>query len=775
MRVLFLLWLCACQGDSVPLGSQGVHVRGEDASERLEKALSAVKTPRPHDSLMQSLVTAKGPILVDAPDKVSGLEGLTLEPLVTAENESLWWGRDGEAVASSLRARKVRYLLLHRAVTPSIDRNGAVLSRLYHDDFRQWFTLIGVDERLLMYRVLDVPYSFSLPLAHHTIRQIRRLVKGETALALPEPKAEDGKKWNLILVARRPGGRELAVGLCYRETYRECVAELARDLEKEYRRKAEWYGLDRVEDVVDELVLELHRVVDRARITAFEGQDLLALWEMGIDGGIITQVKDRKVGVLPGSVSYTRAYRDPDRLLRMAATIGRLDSTRPWREEGNTLDKIRTVSFVSWPGKGTMPHLRGTPYVPMEAVDLPALENSVVMSGDWYLANLQENGQVTYKFWPSENRYSNEYNLVRHTLATWNMVQAWEMDKSRTDFLEGAERALDWTLQWRVDEGDMSFIEYNNNRKLGSVVVGLMGMIDLARATGDKKWDDLMVRFGNFTLFMQEESGKFDPYYVPDDHPYANNVNDIVPGEAALALVMLYEYTGDEKWLAPLPKFFAYYMPWWEERVTQKRDDATWPFEVYHPNIRLELVQFGPWSVMAANAYHRVSGDTVSADFGLAVGRWMLETYQWDLERSPWPDYVGGFYKMPHELPAMQAFCYAEGTAAAYQLALRHRPSDAPFFEERTRQTMRFALQMQYDEGQVYPFSRANEVLGGTRYALNETKVRIDYVHHQLSSVYQYIMAAREDPNLPAEVVESPMRKQLKALAAEAAKVPQGG
>ncbi|MDP6086098.1 MAG: hypothetical protein QGF68_08650 [Nitrospinota bacterium] len=183
---------------------------------------------------MQSLVTAKGPILVDAPDKVSGLENLTLEPLVNAENEALWWGRDGEAVAKSLRARKVRYVLLHRAVTPSIDRNGAVLSRLYHDDFRQWFTLIGVDERLLMYRVLDAPYAFSLPLAHHTIRQIRTLVRGETAQALPEPKAEDGKKWNLILVARRPGGREIAVGMCYRESYRECVAELARDLVRSF-------------------------------------------------------------------------------------------------------------------------------------------------------------------------------------------------------------------------------------------------------------------------------------------------------------------------------------------------------------------------------------------------------------------------------------------------------------------------------------------------------------------------------------------------------------
>jgi hypothetical protein len=123
----------------------------------------------------------------------------------------------------------------------------------------------------------------------------------------------------------------------------------------------------------------------------------------------------------------------------------------------------------------------------------------------------------------------------------------------------------------------------------------------------------------------------------------------------------------------------------------------------------------------------------------------------------------------------MQAFCYAEGTAAAYQLALRVRPEEREFFEKATRQSARFALQMQYNDNNIYAFPRGDEVWGGTRYAMNETKVRIDYVHHQLSSVYQYIMAAREDPNLPADVVESPMRRQLKALAAEAAKAPQGG
>jgi hypothetical protein len=159
---------------------------------------------------------------------------------------------------------------------------------------------------------------------------------------------------------------------------------------------------------------------------------------------------------------------------------------------------------------------------------------------------------------------------------------------------------------------------------------------------------------------------------------------------------------------------------------------------------------------MAANAYHARTGDEDVAKFGLEIARWMIETYQWTEERSPWPDYVGGYFKMPGELPAMQAFCYAEGTAAAYALALRAAPEEAPYFEKSTREAMRLGLLMQYNEQDVYPFSRPKQVFGGIRYALNETKVRVDYVHHALSAMYQYYKAAQNDPSLPAYMKARP-------------------
>jgi hypothetical protein len=404
--------------------------------------------------------------------------------------------------------------------------------------------------------------------------------------------------------------------------------------------------------------------------------------------------------------------------------------------------------------------VRGVAPVPLEAVTIRSVEESIVHAGDWYMTNLDSKGQVVYKFWPAENRTSDEYNLVRHTLATWNLVQAWEMDPTRTDFLEGSRRALDYTERFLETETvpggseTMAYYSYNNNQKLGTVVVNLLGMVALAKATDDHQWDEQLKQMGRFVLHMQEESGTFDGYYVEEGHPYYGQKNDIVPGEAALALATLAEYFEDDYWISTLDRYWEYYKPWWRERVNRKVDGAPWPVYSYTNEDRLELVQFGPWTVMAAHAYYELTGDVEVADFGLEIARWMLEAYQWDVDRAPYKDYIGGYYKMPGELPAMQAFCYAEGTAAAYRIALKARPEQAAYFGERTRQTVRFGQQVQLNEFSTYAFSRPETVDGGIPYAMNETKVRIDYVHHALSAMYQWVLAAREDPEL-AEAVKA--------------------
>ena len=790
------LWLASCDPGVQAYTAEGKIYRGATSAERLEQALAGAGSPRisfdGSETLTQLLKEEGARLLVDAPARVKGLpESVTAEALLDdpAVREA-FWANDEPALAKLLLEKNVRAVVLHTEIGPSLDRGASVAARLYQHDALDYFRLVRIGDGLLYYTISPTPAVFPPQLAAMSIQYIRQRLAGAPIMRLQDVQSPTGA-WSLAAVLRGQG-HELAISFSRHKTLQGALEELIRDLERKHRRDVELLGFPPLKRHITEgLSVELHYIYERAYVEPRDEATLEQLWEMGVDGAyLVRELKDGdstrvEKAALPGAVSYTKSIRTADAFLREAAAQGQMSEKRPWRDAEAWLEMFRSIHFRLDDQSRLSILYRGTPLIPMQAVTLASVRDGILAAGEWYLANLQPSGEVTYKFWPSENRYSNEYNLVRHTLATWNLVQAYNLDP-RPEFLEGSKRALAFTdrflkfedvqeacgkVEWcepgRLDvSGQMAFYSYNNNQKLGTVVVNMLGLIDLARATGSHEWDEQLRAMGRFTKFMQRADGTFQGYYVDKDHPYYTFVNDIVPGEAALALITLAEYLDEDEWISGLPAYWAYYRPWFKERAEKGDRTAPWPALTYDNNTRLELVQFGPWTVMAANAYHRRTGDEDVARFGLEIARWMIDSYEWTAEKTPFPDYVGGYYKLAGELPAMQAFCYAEGTAAAYNLALRMAPDERAYFEKATRETMRFALQMQYNEGGLYAFSRPEELQGGIRYAMNETKVRIDYVYHAQSSMYQWYTAALNDTALPETVrLGPPIPGQLRATA----------
>lgn len=740
----------------------GIAVSADSYEGRLDAAVARARSESLSLDGAQKVQDLGGVLLVDAPARLTGLpQGASAQALLDdpAVRAALL-DRDEAAAARLLVERGVKTLVLHRDVATAIDQDRRVLSRLYHHGHLDHFRLVRVGPGLLYYTVNEQPVRFTAQQADLSIRYLRARLQGKQVQGFPEQPSETGE-WTLFATLRGQG-QELAVAFAREDKLDQALDELAEDLEVQHRRRVEVLGFPRLSEHVGQLSIEVQRVTERAYVEPRDEDTLAELWELGLDGAYMMTPDRKERAAAPGALAYTRSILSADDFLRETARLGRMGEKRPWRDPAAWLELLRTVHYREEPGRGLVPLYRGVPPLPTQAVTLASTQQAILSAGDWWLANMAPDGSLNYKFWPHENRFSADYNHVRHTLATWNLVQAWRIDPERNPaYLEGARRALDWTNRYRKDEGDMTFYSYGDNQKLGSVVVNLMGMIDLARATGSHEWDDLIRRQARFALFMQKKSGTFDGYYVAKDHPYYGQTNDIVPGEAALALVMVADYFDEDEWIATLPSFWAYYRPWFDKRVTRRHGDKAWPRFIYDNEDRLELVQFGPWTVMAANAYHARTGDTAVAEFGLEVARWMIEAYMYDEDRAPFPDYVGGYYKIPTELPAMQAFCYAEGTAAAYAMALRlGREDDARYFDLRTRETIRFGMLMQYDDLDTYAFSRPELLWGGIRYAMNETKVRVDYTYHGQSSFVQWYEAAQNDPALPIEVRDGPAGRQ---------------
>lgn len=788
----------ACEPARLPSADErGIVVRGDTYEARARAAWAASGKVTLTDDARRLLEKVGTAVAIDGeiaglPEKAGTLS--LADPVLAATV----FGTDENALADAIRAAGAKALVVRTASRPSFDRDSHVLSRLVHHDALSRFQLAGVEVGALVYLVVDKPLQFPPELAASAIKWVRASLSGENPPPFPAVRSE--RSTFTLLTTLRSGGNEMASSLAEGETLDKALTEVVHDLEAMHRRQREPLGFARLQDAMPGMTLEMHRVLERAPVVPRDEQTLLDLWELGVDGAILLDRvtaeekaagKKSQAGAWPGSVAVHRGLTKPDQFLRHLAREFRWDSVRPWVDSEVSLELVRDIHYIELPGGQVQELVRGVAPVPLSMVSREVVRSSIVYAGEWYLANLQPDGTVTYKFWPEENRYADEYNHVRHELATWNLWQAWTLDP-RPEFLEGARRAQDWTLEslvirdgksfepWEAErvakspfkeelerEG-MAYFSFDGNNKLGSVVVALLGMVDLQRSTGDHSLDELMRLLGRFVLFSQEDGGNVRAYHVPPGHPYEFNRNDIVPGETALALVALSEYFDDPRYLDALPKFFEYYQPWFRERAARKHLDAPWPAKIYENNDRLELVQFGPWTVMAADAYVRNRPEATDiAKFGLEVGRWMVEAYEYTSERTPFPDYVGGYYKFEGELPAMQAFCYGEGTAAAYSLALRADPSQAAYFERATRETVRFGLVTQHDGIDGRSYSRPKEVLGGIKYALNEPKIRIDYVYHMQSALYQWLRANERDPSPPPETLASPDAAVRALLAAQ--------
>jgi len=683
-------------------------------------------------------------------------------------------GTDEERVAASLRERGVRGVVVQRDLSQALDRDARVLSRLARHDHLEWFQLRRVTEHLMVYTVRRS--SSEMPAATGTL-----LLEGLRArLEGRRPPQQTWSPGSVRLIASaRLQGHTLFFRHATGSDIERALDELAGKIARQWDRHVAIQGHGLFQDRLGDVRLELQVVMEKAPVEPRSPFAIFDLFEIGIDGFFLRRaegLKDEKFTYVPGSEAIPRAFKSADALLRWGVQEFGWSHPRPWEDPKTRLEIMRTNHFMersAGGGDGAVRLVRAMPESSLADLSDARIRDMLVAGGEWWLRNLRPDNSINYKYWPEQNRLSADYNEVRHILATRDLADTWRYRKD-SRYLAGSRRAMDWLLRYAVRDVDPPHAKLPHppagtllfrypftetevrgkppNQKLGTVAVALLGWIPWARATGDRSQDENIRAMAAFVLSRLEPNGKFDPYYVHSGHRYYRETNDIVPGEAALALGLVAEYFDEPEWIEFFPKFLDYYEPWFRTRAARARDTERWPHGSYTNEDRLDLVQFGPWSVMAAKQVYVLTGDERAASFGLEVADWMIDYYQWSGERAPFPDYVGGYYKMPTELPAMQSFCYSEGTAAAYHIASTFAPERKDRYDRSTREAIRFLDVMQFDELSSYFAVQPELIHGGIKYAMNEQKIRIDYVGHGLSTLSQYLDARAADPAIALDL-----------------------
>ena len=177
-----------------------------------------------------------------------------------------------------------------------------------------------------------------------------------------------------------------------------------------------------------------------------------------------------------------------------------------------------------------------------------------------------------------------------------------------------------------------------------------------------------------------------------------------------LALMKLYQQTHEERYLASVQAAFPYYRAYW-------RGNQNTAFVPWHSQVYLLLYQ--------------EAEDPELAEFVFEMSDWLIDTYQ--ITEREYIDILGGLKKGN---PRNATSSYMEGINDAYQLAvLVNDKEHQKKYAESIRNGVRFILQMQYNQENIFYLENPERAIGGFRESLVSNDQRNDYTQHALMAL----------------------------------------
>lgn len=358
---------------------------------------------------------------------------------------------------------------------------------------------------------------------------------------------------------------------------------------------------------------------------------------------------------------------------------------------------------------------RGNRIVPYEKLSGQVLRDMNHCMGQWMLRQVQLDGRMVYKYFPSRGGESEANNLIRQFMATLCLIR-YAKATGQAEHRTLAAHNLAYNLkQFYHEENGLGVVEYDGKVKLGAVALAALAILEEAGSAAiAPPYADIFERLCATLDTLWNPDGSFQTFYKPSDR---NDNQNFYPGEALLFWASLYRHTHDKHLLEKCYASFQYYKAW----HLQNRNPA-----------------FIPWHTQAYALLYAETGDRQFLDFIFEMNDWLLPMQQWDGVR--YADVQGRFYdpNNPYGPPhASSTGVYLEGLADAYQLAVQE--GDAPraqTYQQALWRGIRSIRQLQFrDEVDLFYVSKAAAVHGGLRTTVYDNVIRVDNVQHCLMAL----------------------------------------
>ena len=375
--------------------------------------------------------------------------------------------------------------------------------------------------------------------------------------------------------------------------------------------------------------------------------------------------------------------------------------------------KIFIYNTITFKGdrKGRIVDLyRYNALINLDEIDNELLFKRITLAKTWFINNVNnKTKRLQYMYYPSLDEYSPTNNHVRQLATLWSITKLKDFlqDSSFDDLIK---ETINYYLDYSVKtDKNYSYIMIENKAKLAYSAFLILSLLHVSDYPDNNK---LLTSLAKGIISLQNVDGSFNTYFVSE----RNTGIDYYPGEAMLALMKLYNKTGNKTYLDSVYKAFHYYKEYWRKNKN---------------------TAFIPWHTQAYFLLYNEVKDPGIKDFIFEINDWLVNRYQ--IRNDIYKDKIGGF---PQNNPHNSTSSYLEGIADAYLLA-RNIEDNFHFIKYRKaiQLGVRFIVLTQYTEDNAFYIGNQKRTVGGFRHSLISNTQRIDYTQHAimaLMKIYDY-------------------------------------
>lgn len=465
-----------------------------------------------------------------------------------------------------------------------------------------------------------------------------------------------------------------------------------------------WFKLDVVEKVTAEPAVDLDFPLDRERSTyglAFLRETQAAFLPEEL---VANELVDKEGTLLLERVApyVKRTGGDANALRPLYAPV-----THP-------LFRFRTSSVFWSAESGAVPLYRG--HAMFDEATPDELLAMAVAGGDYLKRNVDDEGHITYHYFPALDEAIADYNIVRHAGTLASMYELYAVTKD-PELLAAAERARAFLLAQikpiKVGDTDAACVVYDGVTQLGSNALAVIALSRRIDATGDKSDLPVLLKMGAWIEGTQQPDGNFGVHkQVYPDGPSEAFKSIYFPGEAVLALCRLTAVTGDDHW------------------IEAGERGARWIVEVRDIDVSEADQEHDHWLLYGLRDIEPRFPRPSYLAHTEKICRSILAIQHLDPKQ---PDWYGGYYDPPRSTPLATR---NEALMCGYAVLRRNgRDELADAVLAGIRRGTPFQRETQYRPESSLHFADPQRIRGAFFGGLYDSSVRNDYIQHNISAL----------------------------------------